>query len=79
MFSVWNEKMAVRDEILNNEPRISRVQQCPPLQNCGETDTLHTLVGVQDGSSPMEKGVGISGQITYAFTLDQVILLLGNY
>ena len=71
--------MAVRDEILNNEPRISRVQQCPPLHNCGDTDTLHTLVGVQDGSSPMEKGVGISGQITYAFTLDQVILLLGNY
>ena len=71
--------MAVRDEILNNEPRISRVQQRPPLQNCGETDTLHTLVGVQDGPSPMEKGVEISGQITYAFTLDQVILLLGNY
>ena len=60
--------MAVRDEILYNEPQISRVQHCPPLQNCGETDTSHTLAGVQDGPSPMEKGVGISSQITYAFT-----------
>ena len=46
--------MAVRDEILNNEPQISRVQQCPPLQCYGETDTSHTLVGVQDGPSPTE-------------------------
>ena len=56
--------MAVRDEILYNELQISRVQHCPPLQNCGETDTSHTLAGVQDGPSPMEKGVGISGQNT---------------
>ena len=60
--------MAVRDEILNNEPQISRVQQCPPLQCYGETDTSHTLVGVQDGPPPTEKGVGISGQTTYVFT-----------
>lgn len=33
-----------------------------------ETDAFHTLLGVQDGPSPMEKGVGVSGQITYAFT-----------
>ena len=33
-----------------------------------ETDTPHTLVGVQDGPSPTEKDVGISGQITYVFT-----------
>ena len=60
--------MAVRDEILYNELQISRVQQCPPLQNCGETDTSHTLVEVQHNPSPTEKGVGISGQTTYAFT-----------
>ena len=58
----------MRDEVLNNEPQISRVQQCLPLQSCGETDTSHILVGVQDGPSPIEKGVGISGQITYVFT-----------
>ena len=34
-----------------------------------ETDTSHTLVGVQDGPSPPEKGVGISGQTMCAFSL----------
>ena len=34
-----------------------------------ETDISHTLIGVQDGLSPIEKGVGISGQTTYVFTL----------
>ena len=71
--------MAVRDEILYNELQISRVQHCPPLQNCGETDTSHTLAGVQDGPSPMEKGVGITRQITYSLPLDTAILLLGIY
>ena len=33
-----------------------------------ETDTSHTLLRMQDGLSPMEKSVGITGQITYAFT-----------
>ena len=33
-----------------------------------ESDTSHTLVGVQNGPSPTEKGVGISGQTTYVFT-----------
>ena len=69
MFSVWKGKMAVRHEILNNKPHISKVKQCPPLQSCGETDTSHILAGVQDGPSPMEKGVGISSQITSVFTL----------
>ena len=34
-----------------------------------ETDAFHTLLGVQDGPSPMEKGVGISSQTIYVFTL----------
>ena len=71
--------MAVRDEILYNEPQISRVQHCPPLQNCGETDTSHTLAGVQDGPSPMEKGVGISSQSHMHLPLDTAILLLEIY
>ena len=33
-----------------------------------ETDTSHTLIGVQDGTSPTKKGVGKSGQTTYVFT-----------
>ena len=60
--------MAVRGEILKNESQISKAQQCPPLQSCGK-HTSHTLVGVQDGPPPTEKGVGISGQTTYVFTL----------
>ena len=59
--------MLVRDEILKNESQISRAQQSPPLQSCGK-HTSHTLVEVQDGPPPTEKGVGISGQTTYVFT-----------
>ena len=58
----------MRDEVLNNEPQISKVQQCPPLQSCGGKDTSHALAGVQDGPSPLEKDVGISSETMCAFT-----------
>ena len=35
----------------------------------GDRDLGVALIGVQDGLSPIEKGVGISSQITYVFTL----------
>ena len=54
--------MAVRHEILNDELHISIVQQWPHCKAVGNRDISHTLVGEQDGPSPMEKGVGISGQ-----------------
>ena len=60
--------MTVRDEILNDELHISRVQQWPHCKAAGNKDISHTLVGEQDGPSPMEKGVGISGQTTEVFT-----------
>ena len=44
-----------------------KVQQSPLQQSCGKTDTSHTLVEVQDGPSPMERSVGISGQTMCAF------------
>ena len=69
--------MAVRDEILNDELHISRIQQWHHCKAVGNRDISHTLVGEQDGPSPMEKGVGISRQITYALPLDTAILLLG--
>ena len=56
--------MAVRDEILNDELHISRIQQWHHCKAVGNKDMSHTLVGEQDGPSPMEKGVGISGQTT---------------
>ena len=61
--------MAVRDEILNKEPPNFKSLKCPSLQSCEETDTSHMLVGVQDGPFPTEKGVQMSIQTTYAFTL----------
>ena len=44
-----------------------------------ETDTSHTLIGVQDGPSPTEKGGEISGQPHMCLPLDPAILLLGIY
>ena len=46
-----------------------KVQQSPLQHSCGKTDTSPTLVEVQDGPSPMERSVGISGQTMCAFTL----------
>ena len=56
--------MAVRDEILNDELHISRIQQLHHCKAVGNKDISNTLVGEQDGPSPMKKGVGISGQTT---------------
>lgn len=42
----------------------------PSTAKLWETDTSHTLVAVQDGPSPLEKGAGISGQTMCAFSLE---------
>ena len=44
-----------------------KIQQSPRQQSCGKTDTFHTVVEVQDGPSPMERSMGISGQTMCAF------------
>ena len=40
----------------------------PSTAKLWESEISHTLVGVQDGPSSMDMGMGISGQITYVFT-----------
>ena len=55
--------MAVRDEILKMNPKFQEFNNGFTAK-LWETDISHTLVGEQDGPSPMKKGVGISGQTT---------------
>ena len=56
------------NKILSKEPQNFKFTSLP-LQSCGETDTSHMLVGVQDCPFPTEKGVQMSCQTTYTFTL----------
>lgn len=68
--------MAVRHETLNNDPKFQKFNNALHCKAVG-TDTSHILAGAQDGPSPMEKGVGISGQTTYVcLHLDPAILCL---
>lgn len=65
ILSVWEGKGGDRDKILNNEPKISKVEQCPPLKAVRRQTYLTQW---RYCPSPMEKGVGISGETTYVFT-----------
>lgn len=49
--------------------QVSKVQQCHPLQSYRETNSSHTVAGVQDGTPPTGKGVGISSETMCALTL----------